>query len=118
MKIQGRLKSKLPSETGHGQKGQWYKQNFMFETLDKYPKQFAIQAWNDLQASMDKIPMGTVMELDVSIESREYNGKYYTDVKATAIAFPHKAVEVDQPKAFDRVDSNTVLDNLEPDLPF
>ena len=97
MKIQGRLIAKLPSETGHGQKGQWYKQNFMFETLDKYPKQFAIQAWNDLQASMDKIPMGTVMELDVNIESREYNGKYYTDVKATAIAFLNAAPVQEQP---------------------
>jgi hypothetical protein len=114
MKIQGRLKSKLPSETGHGQKGQWYKQNFMFETLDKYPKQFAIQAWNDLQASMDKIPMGTVMELDVSIESREYNGKYYTDVKATAIAFPSSA-PVEQPQ---QITPQTGMPNDETDLPF
>jgi hypothetical protein len=87
MKIQGKLIAKLPSETGHGQKGQWFKQNFMFESLDKYPKNFAVQAWNDLQAKMDKIPMGTILELDVTPESREYNGKYYTDVRASAIAF-------------------------------
>jgi Domain of unknown function (DUF3127) len=97
MKIQGKLKAKLQSETGQGQKGQWFKQNFMFESLDKYPKDFAVQAWNDLQATMDKIPLGTVLEMDVTIESREYNGKYYTDVKASAIAFLSAAPVQEQP---------------------
>lgn len=95
MKLTGKLHSKLPPDTGHGQKGQWHKQNFMLESLDKYPKNFAVQAWNDLQASLDRIPLGTILELDVTPESREYNGKYYTDLKVTAIAFPTKeTVEV------------------------
>ena len=118
MKIKVRLKSKLPSETGHGQKGQWHKQNFMFESLDKYPKNFAVQAWNDLQATMDKIPLGTILELDVTPESREYNGKYYTDLKVTAIAFPHKAVEAEQPKPIEPITPHTGLDNYEQDSPF
>jgi hypothetical protein len=118
MKIQGKLHAKLAPETGHGQKGQWHKQNFMLESLDKYPKNFAVQAWNDTQATMNNIPLGTILELDVTPESREYNGKYYTDLKVTAIGFPNKAVEVEQPKPFERVSSGTILDNLEPDLPF
>lgn len=111
MKLTGKLHSKLPPDTGHGQKGQWHKQNFMLESLDKYPKNFAVQAWNDLQASLDRIPLGTILELDVTPESREYNGKYYTDLKVTAIAFPTKeTVEVKPITAHNAKDND--------DLPF
>jgi hypothetical protein len=54
------------------------------------------------------------MELDVNIESREYNGKYYTDVKATAIAFPSSA-PVEQPQP---ITPHTGMPNDETDLPF
>lgn len=113
MKLTGKLHAKLAPDTGQGSKGQWHKQNFMLESLDKYPKNFAVQAWNDTQATMDNIPLGTILELDVTPESREYNGKYYTDLKVTSIALPHKAVEVQQP-----ITPHTGLDNVNDGLPF
>lgn len=113
MKLTGKLHSKLPPDTGHGQKGQWHKQNFMLESLDKYPKNFAVQAWNDLQASLDRISLGTILELDVTPESREYNGKYYTDLKVIRIGFPTKeTVKVQQ------ITPHTEIDSDEMDLPF
>jgi hypothetical protein len=86
MEISGRLVQTLPTQTGTSGKGEWKKCNFVIETGDKFPKKVCIVAWKDLVDQVQQIPAGSMVNVSFDVESREYNGKWYTDVKAWKIA--------------------------------
>jgi hypothetical protein len=85
MEISGRLVQTLPTQTGMGKNGEWKKCSFIIETADKFPKKICIIAWKDLVDQIQQIPSGTQVNVSFDVESREYNGKWYTDVKAWKI---------------------------------
>lgn len=82
MEISGRLVQTLPTQSGMGKNGEWKKCSFVIETADKFPKKICIIAWKDLVDQVQQISIGTELKVSFDVESREYNGKWYTDVKA------------------------------------
>lgn len=80
-----KLVDRLPAQEGESRNGKWKVQTCIFETDDKYPKNVAIQFWNSLAESFEKVDIGSILNIEFRVESREYNGKYYTDVTATKI---------------------------------
>jgi hypothetical protein len=80
MQIEGKVVRILPVESGTGKTGNaWKKQPFVIEYGDKYPKQVCVTMWNDAIVPMTD---GYTVKVQFDIESREFNGKYYTEVKA------------------------------------
>ena len=81
MEIKGKIIALLPLQSGQGKNGEWRKQEFVLETGDSYPKKICIALWGD---KIDQSPLNIGSEVNVSfdVESREFNGKWYTDVKA------------------------------------
>ena len=86
MDISGKLVQVLPTQTGMGKNGEWKKCSFVIETADKFPKKVCIIAWKDLVDQVQKLSEGSQLTVSFDVESREYNGKWYTDVKAWKIA--------------------------------
>lgn len=82
MEISGRLIHLLPAQTGTGKNGPWKKCDFVIETNDKFPKKVCITAWNELSDQVEKLNTDTELKVSFDISSREYNGRWYTDVKA------------------------------------
>ena len=80
MEISGKILKVMPLESGEGKNGTWKKQQIIIETTsDKYPKKVAVQLWGDLT---DKgFQEGAEISVEFDVESREYNGKWYTDAK-------------------------------------
>lgn len=69
-------------QQGVGKSGkQWQKQDYVVQSEGAYPKKVAFSIMNDKIAQAN-IQMGNIVEAEVSIESREYNGKWYTDLTA------------------------------------
>lgn len=56
----------------------WSKQEFAIETEGQYPKKVAFGVMNNKFA----MNMGDVVEIEVDAQSREYNGKWYTELTA------------------------------------
>lgn len=81
MDISGKIIQLLPVQTGQGKNGTWKKQEFILETGDNYPKKVCIAVWGD-KIDMNNYKMGEAIDVSFDVESREYNGKWYTDVKA------------------------------------
>ena len=81
MDISGKLIQLLPAQTGNGKNGQWKKQEFILETGDTYPKKVCIAVWGD-KIDMASFKPGDALDVSFDVESREFNGKWYTDVKA------------------------------------
>lgn len=82
MEIKGKLILKLETVTGESAKGQWSKKQFIIETAGQYPKQVCIMLWNDSIDYLEKYQIGDEITVSIEIESREYNDRWYTDVKA------------------------------------
>lgn len=85
LEITGRLIQILPEQTGQGQNGPWLKQNFVMETQEQFPKKICIVCWGDKAEILKQLKAGDEVKVAINIESREYNGKWYTDVKAWKI---------------------------------
>jgi hypothetical protein len=79
--ITGRVTQILEEQSGTSKNGPWRKQDFILETEDKYPKPVCITQWGDDIDSF-AIKEGDRLTAHVDIQSREYNGRWYTDVKA------------------------------------
>jgi hypothetical protein len=84
MEISGKIIQIMPELTGNGRNGQWRKQEYILETVGNYPKKVCLTVWGD---SIDQfgIQQGDQVNASIDIESREYNGRWYTDVKAWKI---------------------------------
>lgn len=84
MQLTAKLVQLLPLQTGTGKNGQWKKQDFIVETEGQYPKKVCISLWGD-KIDEGKLVVGSMLKIDFDVESREYNGRWYTDVKAWKI---------------------------------
>jgi hypothetical protein len=79
----GKLILVLPEESGTSAKGRWVKGGFVIETSGQYPKKVAFQVWGDI---LEQVPdVGTELTVFYNPESREYGGKWYTDLKVWKI---------------------------------
>ena len=74
----------LPIQTGTGKNGEWKKQDIIVETDGQYPKKVCISIWGD-KINEGQLQIGNLLQIDFDIESREYNSKWYTDIKAWKI---------------------------------
>ena len=85
MEINGKIVELLPEQSGQSANGTWRKQQYILETDDQYPKKICFMAWGDKIDDFN-IQQGENVEISVDLESREYNGRWYTDVKAWKVS--------------------------------
>ena len=81
MEIQGKVVRLGNLTEGTSPRGAWRKQELIIETLEQYPKQVCLVCWGDRVAEAQNFTPGQIIKAQISIESREFNGKWYTDVK-------------------------------------
>ncbi len=119
LKITGRVTRLLEIQTGEGRNGPWRKQDFILETEGQYPKQICVTQWGDNIDSFG-ITEGEVIVASIDIASREYNGRWYTDVKAWRVERSQEGGGAPTPPADEPWPSSEPTDLSEPedDLPF
>jgi hypothetical protein len=86
MEIQGTLKQILKTESGTSKSGKdWQKQTIIVETQETYPKLIAIEVSEKALSRLQDYSEGMTITCSINIESREYNGRWFTAVKAWKI---------------------------------
>jgi hypothetical protein len=88
MQLTAKLIEVLAIQTGQGKNGEWRKQDIIVETEGQYPKKICISLWGD-KISATNLQIGNYYKYDIDIESREYSGRWYTDVKTWRIELLH-----------------------------
>jgi hypothetical protein len=83
--ITGKIVKVMPEQSGAGKKGTWVKQEFVIETAEQYPKKICCSAWGDKVETLRSFSEGDVVKVSFNLESREYNERWYTDVRAWKI---------------------------------
>ena len=131
MEIKGKLQIILPVAEGTSKNGPWKKQEFVIETTDgKFPKQIFMNVWGaDKVDDFKRYKVGDILVCSLDISSREYNGRWYTDLRAWKIATgdmssnsgsnnDHTAFNNSEPGVFTDNGVNSNNNNWEGDLPF
>ena len=85
MEISGKIIEILDIKSGQSANGEWRKQEYVLETEAQYPKKVCFMAWGD-KIDQFNIQKGETVEVSIDLESREYNGRWYTDVKAWKVS--------------------------------
>ena len=87
MELEGRIVRKLSVQSGNSPRGTWSKQEFIFEYQEgNYPSQVCMNVWGeDKVKDLEKYQIGDKVKVSFNLSSREYNGRWYTDVRAWRI---------------------------------
>ena len=85
MEISGKIIELLPVKSGQSSNGEWRKQEYILETETQYPKKVCFMAWGD-KIDQFNIKQGENLAVSIDLESRAYNGRWYTDVKAWKVS--------------------------------
>ena len=84
MEITGKIIQKLPIIEGESKNGKWKKQDIIIETLEEYSRKVCVSVWNG-KIEQSILEEGNTITVSINLESREYNGKWYTNIKALRI---------------------------------
>jgi hypothetical protein len=83
MEITGKIIAVLPEQGGVSKIGnEWKKQEYILETYDQYPKKVCFQLFGNDKIEQAAIQAGEDLTVYFDIDSREYNGRWFTSINA------------------------------------
>lgn len=121
MELTAKLIQVLPAQTGTGKNGEWKRQNIILETDGMYPKKVCITLWGD-KTNPAILQVGNMLTISFDVESREYNGNWYTDLRAWKVELAGQVSSA--PQGFSASDDPTPANPVDfsgdssDDLPF
>ncbi len=84
MEIEGKIIMDLPLQSGISKAGnQWRKKGWVLETMGTYPRKVYFTVFGD-RVDTILFQVGKTYSISVDVESREFNGRWYTDVNCYA----------------------------------
>ena len=66
---------------GTSARGPWRKQELIIETEEQYPRTVCLICWTNQIDEIQKFAPGQTIKAQIELSSREFNGKWYTDVR-------------------------------------
>ena len=100
MEFQAKVIQFIGETSGTSKAGNpWKKKEWVVETFGQYPKKVKIQCFGERSDSINLVP-GQDYNLYVDLESREYQGRWYTDVSVYRVEdyMPQQPVQTGMPQ--------------------
>lgn len=83
MEITGKIIAVLEARGGISKTGnEWKMQEYVLETHEQYPRKICFNVFGTDKISQFNIQMGEEMTVSFDINAREYNGRWYNDIRA------------------------------------
>ncbi len=108
MEITGKIIAVLPERGGVSKTGnEWKMQEYVLETHEQYPRKICFNVFGGDKIAQFNIQVGEEMTVSFDINAREYNGRWYNDIRAWKVergvapapAAPYEAApQVNAPK--------------------
>ena len=117
MEIRGKIIEILSEKSGESANGTWRKQEYILETDTQYPKKVCFMAWGE-KIDQFAIKQGDDLVVSVDLESREYNGRWYTDVKAWKVSRDGTQHHSQPPSQNNLDEARDLKPSLDEDIPF
>ncbi len=86
MEFEGTVFRIMPATSGTSARGEWQRQEVIFDaqSSSQYPRKICVTFFNKPD-EVARLREGAAYTVSIDIESREYNGRWYTDVRAWRI---------------------------------
>ena len=99
MEFEGIVFKKLTPTSGTSQRGEWHRQDVVFEVVSQspYPRKVCVTFFNK-QDEVARLTVGAKYIVSFDIESREFKERWYTDIRAWKVE-PKEAAQVAQAMA-------------------
>ena len=81
MEIVGKVVRLGTLTEGQSARGPWRKQELIIETEEQYPRTVCLICWTNQIEEIQHFAPGQTIKAQIEISSREFNGKWYTDVR-------------------------------------
>ena len=81
MEITGKVVRLGALTEGTSARGPWRKQDLIIETEEQFPKTVCLTCWTNQIDEIQKFAPGQTIKAQIDLSSREFNGKWYTDVR-------------------------------------
>lgn len=107
----------LEPKTGQSVKGSWKRQEIIVETIGEFKRKVCFVNWND-KVDISTIKPGDKIKIAFDAESREYNNRWYTDLKIWRIDVISSSPLPDQKTSETQPEDNTYMPPDDDDLPF
>ena len=86
MEVVGKIIQVLPAQEGVGRNGNpWKVQPYVLETLDQYPRKVRFEVFGEDRIKQNPCDIDQLVTVSFDIESREFNGRWYTSIRAWKI---------------------------------
>ena len=86
MEIVGKIVQVLPEQSGIGRNGNpWKLQAYVMETIENYPRKVHFEVFGEDKIKNNPCAIDQVVTVSFDIESREFNGRWYTSIRAWKI---------------------------------
>ena len=86
MEVVGKIIQVLPAQEGVGRNGNpWKVQPYVLETLDQYPRKVHFEVFGEERIKQNPCDIDQLVTVSFDIESREFNGRWYTSIRAWRI---------------------------------
>ena len=87
LELEGRIAQKMNVQSGTTARGAWSKQEFILEYQEgNFPTKVVMHVWGeDKVRELEKYQVNDKVKVSFNLGSREYNGRWYTDVRVWRI---------------------------------
>lgn len=83
MELQGKVIAALPERSGVSARGEWKSQEFVIEYQEgQYPRKMVFNVWGADRLQRFNIQIGQTVLVAFDIDAREWNGRWFTDIRA------------------------------------
>ncbi len=122
MEFEGVVYKVLEPVKGTSARGEWTKQEVVFELPGEFSRKVCVSFWGDKAQDAASLKKGETVSVSVNIESREYNGRWFTEVRAWRVVRKSAAVPMPEaapmPEFVPAADAEPFKSDLVDDLPF
>ena len=125
MELTGKIIAVLPERSGVSARtgSEWKMASYVLETMEQYPRKMMFNVFGADRLAQFNIQLGETLTVSFDIDSREYNGRWYNDIRAwkvergtAAAAMPMDIPVINAPKV--EVPDFSKAANDPDDLPF
>ena len=87
MEVSGKIIQVLPEQGGVSKTSgkEWKLQAYVLETQEQYPKKVHFEVFGEDRIKANPCQLDDIVTVSFDIESREFNGRWYTSIRAWKI---------------------------------
>lgn len=88
MEVVGKVIQVLPIQKGIGKASgkEWQSLSFIIETQEQYPRKVCCEIFGEDKIQSNPVAVDEIVTVSFDLESREYNGRWYTSVRVWKVA--------------------------------